>query len=292
MQQNSTNWHQWRHKGIGSSDAPIIMRVSPYKSPFQLWNEKIKKEPPPEDNKKEFIFAKGHRLEKIARADFELQMGMEFPATTAERKDCDYIKASLDGWNQKQKEVAEIKYVGEKYYNECNNVADIKIDHFVQIQHQFIVTDAKCIHYIIYNDKIDSTKIIKVYPDVEFCKDLLIQEVAFWELVQKKKAPEFSDLDFKKSKSKSLYQLCVDYEEANNKAKLFQSQAKDCYKEIQSTIKHNRIMCFDFKITEFETRGSIKYSTIPEIKNLPKDYLEGFRGKSSKKLKITLQAKG
>ena len=40
MEQKSEEWLDWRKKGIGSSDAPIIMGVSPWKTPFELWEEK------------------------------------------------------------------------------------------------------------------------------------------------------------------------------------------------------------------------------------------------------------
>ena len=58
LEQNSFEWEINRMSGIGSSDAPSIMGVSPYTTALQLWNDKVTfKEP--EDK---FIYAKGHRL--------------------------------------------------------------------------------------------------------------------------------------------------------------------------------------------------------------------------------------
>ncbi len=34
------HWHQERSKGIGGSDAGIICNLSPYKTPYELWEEK------------------------------------------------------------------------------------------------------------------------------------------------------------------------------------------------------------------------------------------------------------
>lgn len=38
---NSNHWHQMRKKGIGGSDAGIILNQSNYKTPYQLWSEKV-----------------------------------------------------------------------------------------------------------------------------------------------------------------------------------------------------------------------------------------------------------
>ena len=33
------HWHQLRGKGIGGSDAGIVMNVNNYKTPYELWEE-------------------------------------------------------------------------------------------------------------------------------------------------------------------------------------------------------------------------------------------------------------
>ncbi len=38
--QNTPEWHAFRRKRIGASDAPVIMGISPWKTPYQLWIEK------------------------------------------------------------------------------------------------------------------------------------------------------------------------------------------------------------------------------------------------------------
>ena len=36
-------WHELRGKGIGGSDASIVMNVSLYRTPYELWEEKTGK---------------------------------------------------------------------------------------------------------------------------------------------------------------------------------------------------------------------------------------------------------
>src|SRR5437868_10509460 len=40
LQQGTRDWREWRHKGIGSSDASIIMGESKFKRPWDLLQEK------------------------------------------------------------------------------------------------------------------------------------------------------------------------------------------------------------------------------------------------------------
>ena len=37
---DENHWHKERSKGLGGSDAGIICNLSPYKTPYQLWEEK------------------------------------------------------------------------------------------------------------------------------------------------------------------------------------------------------------------------------------------------------------
>ena len=41
LNQRSEEWLQWRSKGVTASDIPIILGLSPYKTRWQLWAEKV-----------------------------------------------------------------------------------------------------------------------------------------------------------------------------------------------------------------------------------------------------------
>lgn len=40
LEMERTEWLEQRRKGIGGSDAPVIMGVNPWRSPMDLWLEK------------------------------------------------------------------------------------------------------------------------------------------------------------------------------------------------------------------------------------------------------------
>ncbi len=66
-------WHEWRRGGIGSSDAAAIMGVSPWRTPKEVWEEKVYGTSVIIDNS---AMARGRELEPIARTWFEETMNV------------------------------------------------------------------------------------------------------------------------------------------------------------------------------------------------------------------------
>lgn len=59
-------WLEWRKLGLGASDAPVVMGVSPWKTRHQLWLEKTGQKVDEPTN--QYILDKGHAMEPKARA--------------------------------------------------------------------------------------------------------------------------------------------------------------------------------------------------------------------------------
>jgi putative phage-type endonuclease len=154
--QNSKAWLEWRRSGIGASDAPIIMEKSPYKTVLDLWKDKTGVA---EEQKMNPAMMRGHLLEDKARKLFEQRAfpGMEFPAKTF---DNGLFRCSMDGWNESEKIGLEIKCPGKEDHDaaRCGKVPD---KYFYQIQHQYMVTDAKTIFYCSYSE--DETGEASIY---------------------------------------------------------------------------------------------------------------------------------
>lgn len=178
MNQGSSTWLQWRTKGIGSSDAPIIMGVSPWKTPHELFLEKTGMKLPGE---RSWAMQKGVDQEPAARAHYELMTGREMPAVTCEHEAFRFLRASLDGWNTTERKALEIKCPGKKDHQlALEGVVPEK--YFPQLQHLILVSGARSLDYFSYRDR--SGVIIEVMPDLEYIQRLLVQEFAFWGMVQ------------------------------------------------------------------------------------------------------------
>jgi len=66
LNQRSDEWLQWRSKGVTASDIPIILGLSPYKTRWQLWAEKVGRINAPDISNNPNV-KRGVRLEDEAR---------------------------------------------------------------------------------------------------------------------------------------------------------------------------------------------------------------------------------
>lgn len=142
MEQNSMAWHLWRKKGIGASDSPVIMGVSPFKTVYQLWKEKLG---PLKEEKRNFIFEKGYRLEAQARAEIEIELGYSLSPLLCEHHQASWLQASMDGININQQYAIECKVVGQAVFD----AGICPAYYFPQIQHQYLVTGMKQIDLVM-----------------------------------------------------------------------------------------------------------------------------------------------
>jgi len=176
LEQGTDEWHKWRKEGIGASEAPMILGISKYKTAHKLWQEKsgiIE-----DKNETNFIFEKGKEIEAKARAYFELMNDKDCPPVCVEMDEFPFIRASLDGYNAQENFALEIKYVGKDAMEDA-----IPPHHIAQLQHQMMVCNAKDIIYIRSNDgKVFKNDVVK--RDDEYIKNLLMDEQAFWNMVQ------------------------------------------------------------------------------------------------------------
>lgn len=295
MEQGSQAWLEWRKKGVGSSDAPIIMGVSPYKTKHQLWCEKIQDGCADESKGKNFIFEKGHHIEERVRGYFELKEDITYTADLFEREDKPYIRASMDLANKEHGKGKEVKYVSLEEFE-----AGICPErYFPQVQHQYLCTDFLEINLVLVTDYVmvngEKVKIpkgsqlrmkeIAVPVDVDYCAKLYDECVKFMEYhVEKKIAPELTDRDAVVIKDRNLKHLLSKYKRLKakvDKVKPFQDEMEEIKEEIFKLTTHPIMKYGEIRVTTSERKGSIDYKKIPAVKAMKEDELESFRGKSS-----------
>ncbi len=287
MEQNSDEWLSWRRLGIGGSDAPIILGLSPWKTAYQLWEEKTGLVVNEDDNN--YITQKGHRLEPRARALYEIETGISIPPKLVERSDRPEHRASMDGLSEDGKKAGEIKFVGagEKW----QMAIDGKIPdyYYAQMQWQLFVTGAETNDYIAYNDDENKIIIITVDPDIEFIKDMVKKVDAFWKLVQDKKEPKLSDKDYKKVSSKEMKVAIDKYAEIKKEISSLTEDLNE-QKEIITNhprLNHRRMEHGGIKIITKNKAGSIDYKKIM-AEHLPDLDLEQYRkpGTTYKEIRV------
>lgn len=138
------SWLKARHKGIGASDAPVILGLSPWASPYSLWCEKIN---PPMDLDSNLAMRIGADIEKTISEIYQKETGHRLTNpgryTISSHADYPWMLATIDrdaahvdGFDGEG--VAEIKNVTEYKLGDWKEGAPLLYQ--VQLQHQLAVT--------------------------------------------------------------------------------------------------------------------------------------------------------
>ena len=144
--QNTPEWEEMRKNKIGGSDAPVIMEVSPYKTPYELWEEKLDLRPSATPT---YNMARGHILEDPARLEAEKMAGFLFFPQVKFHPTIPWMMASCDGIDPEEKHLVEIKSPGKEDH-EIALSGQIPDKYFPQLQHQLEVCQLEMGYYFSF----------------------------------------------------------------------------------------------------------------------------------------------
>lgn len=186
--QRSDEWYVWRKKGIGSSDASVLMGLNKFKDLKTLWLEKTD-QIETDYTTRGFLAKRGVELEAKAKRAYERFTGIKMVDRLFQHSKFPFIKASLDGYSEEFSLILEIKC--PKYINHYRAKAEsfIKPEYYCQIQHQFLSSGAESADFWSFDGK--SGHRIPVLPDTWFMGELLEREILFWECVEQIKEPDY-----------------------------------------------------------------------------------------------------
>lgn len=208
---NEEHWHALRSKGIGGSDAGVVMNVSNYKKPYELWEEKTGQVTVPFVSN--IAIEKGNALEPIMFDLFKVLYGDKYEVINTKdislsNKQFPFMRANLDGAlidrATNKKGILEIKSMtiqNGAMFKQWNN--DIPITYFFQCLHYLYTTNFDFV--VVYaildipwaNDGDGKQETRVIYLDRETLIqdiDLLVRtELWFWKKVINLDPPPFSE---------------------------------------------------------------------------------------------------
>jgi putative phage-type endonuclease len=189
-QMTNEEWLKWRRGGIGSSDAPIVLGISPWRTPHELWQDKVYGNLVQLENSS---MTRGKELEDVARREFEKEMHVTVFPKNVMHKASDWIRASLDGIDMEGKIMVEIKCPNrDDHFVALNKMVPEK--YIPQVQHQLLVTGLDGMYYYSFDGK--KGAIVEVARDNAYIASMLEEEQKFWDLVLSKTPPPLTDRDF------------------------------------------------------------------------------------------------
>lgn len=278
LMQNTPEWEKHRKNKIGASDAPIIMQESPWTTPYQLWEKKMDLVCDPKTTPAQ---QRGHDLEPLAREELEKMTGILFLPRVIFHPTTNYLMASLDAIDPEGLNIAEIKCAGKEDHS-LALAGQVPRKYFPQLQHQLEVCQLDLVLYFSF----DGSKgvIVKVYRDDKYIKEMLQKEKEFWECMQEFNPPPLTDKDFEKKDDESWKETAQEWRLISNQMKELENREKQLRDSLISMSNNRNAMGHGIKVSTYPRKGSVDYSSIPEIRNID---LELYRKKTSKCWKIT-----
>jgi putative phage-type endonuclease len=180
LQQGTAEWLEWRHNGIGASDASTIMGENRFKSAAQLLQEKRGSA---QDYGQNAAMARGTELEPEARRLYVAKTGREVRPACLQSTRYDWLRASLDGLAINHGAVVEIK-CGQSAYRTASQTRSVPDYYYGQMQHILAVTGLDSVDFWCYWPGYPAL-LISLPRNVAYIERLLNRELEFWNLVQR-----------------------------------------------------------------------------------------------------------
>lgn len=244
--QGTDEWLEWRKNGVGGSDIPIIMEVSPYKTPYELWEEKCGFTENKVDN---MAIQHGKKYEPIARSWTNQNQNLHLVPICVEDKENPFFKASLDGWDFDEKTLCEIKCpISEKKIDSARSTCAIPKDWFYQMQWNMMLTDAIRSFFSIWDYRTQQCISIEVYKDPYAQKEMREKAEKFWRGVQIGKPPELQTKDFIKIETEESKELFTEYDKILNLEKELSSKKKELRDKIIEIGNNRNFISYGFRV--------------------------------------------
>lgn len=256
LEQGSPEWHALRKTKITATDASIILGINSWKTPLQLYNEKISDEISSFTNER---MQRGIELEPIARDLFILKTGIVVEPSVIVK---DWVMASLDGISACGKYIVEIKCPNENDHLIAIN-KKIPDHYYPQIQHQIYVSNVEFAYYFSF-DGFDGV-VVKVERNNEYIEKMIEEEKKFYDCLINRIPPPSTEKDYIE-RSDDLWNRCA------LKWKLVTSSLKELEKQ-EEMLRQELILLSGksnskgagISLCQVQRKGNIDYSKIPEL---------------------------
>lgn len=262
----SPEWLAMRKTKIGASDAPVIMGVDAWTTPYQRWAEKVGLIEPKAQNS---AMADGLRIEDDARLTFFNETGYLVTPTVIRHDSHEWMMASFDGVSLTDEVTLEIKYMDNDSH-EALKEGELPEKYYPQLQHQIAVARPKKHFLMSYKSPINFC-IEEVTPDDAYIELMVAKEWQFYEDIINFNPPELTDRDYIERSQDPLWQdLAYEWISLKPIVKRY-DEIRD--KLIELSDGHNS-RGNGVRLTYGMSKGAIDYKAIPELKNVN---LEAYR---------------
>lgn len=263
--QGSKEWLQMRKNHIGASDAPVIMGVSPWKTTYQLWEEKCGLSGEQETTS---AMKYGHDMEEPARQAYEKHTGNLVSPTVVFHPEKDYMMASLDGISFEGDISVEIKNVRDEDHKQAKN-GKVPEKYFPQVQHQLACLGHDRLHYFSVNS--GDCALVEVKRDNEYIKKLYDLEEKFWDNVKNLREPELTEKDYITIADEQNITIAKELKAIQQQIKELEETAKKHKQTLIEASGGKNAKIGPVKLTKSIRKGTVDYGKIIELEGVDLD---------------------
>jgi putative phage-type endonuclease len=281
LQQGSQEWLDFRKFKVGASMAPVIMGVSPFQTPLQLWEEIMLNEAKPQNQ----AMRRGSSLEPAAREWLNHAYNTTYAPAVLQSIEHPEIIASLDGYIETQAEplILEIKCPGIEAH-EIAVSGQIPGYYYPQLQHQMFVSGTKSMKYASFRD--GYAVVIECERDEDYIQKMLKREIEFLRSLTYFQPPEPSRADWKEMNTPQAVDLAKERMSLKSQIVTMQNKLQAIDDAIIAIVDHPRTRIDDLKIQKIVRKGSIDYPRILDEFNL-NPIVEKYRKEPSESWRFT-----
>ncbi len=261
MKQNTQEWLDFRRNKIGASDASAIMGLNPWKTRYQLFEEKVYGK----SQEQTGAMRRGTYYEEEAREAFEKEMGISVKPKVIISPDRDWQMASLDGLSFDGTVFTEIKVPNREAHDLAKS--GIIADYYnIQMQHQY-ATSPKLEKgfYFSYLPDLKEGIVVEVKKDELLIEEMLEEEEKFYALMMSKTPPPLSERDYVLKDDSSWSDKANEWLELSRYIDSLTEKKDDLRDQLIALANGHSSKGSGIRVTRTINKGFVNYKNIPEL---------------------------
>ena len=291
LEQGNEEWKSWRRLHLCGTDSAALLGLSPWKTSFQLFEEKIFGKEQEENE----IMRRGKELEPLARKIICDKFQQDFKPACYESGEHTFMGCSLDCINEGATEGHEIKTTGLKTLENVRN-GIIPEAYVIQCQKTMLVMDWEGMHLDFFvfsqNNELIDAEYILITRDEKLQDKIVTAETNFWFkniLPEKPPALTHKDLvlndnDFENQLANKLKDLKEELNEAEKNYKTVEKQLKELAEGKSVYFRHAGV-----KLVQVNRKGNVDWKSVQKEWKISEEELKRFRKENSSYVKITFE---
>lgn len=276
--QGSPEWHAHRLAHRNASETPAVLGLSPYTTPFQLWQQRTGRATVETTG----AMAHGTATEPQARAMYEALTGNVMQPLVL--VDGEY-SASLDGITLAGDVIVEIKCPRSRTSSLLQEAraGRVPVHVYWQVQHQLMVSGARIGHLYVFDGK--TGILIEQAAEPECWGTIRQGWDAFMAHVRADTPPPLSERDTVVRSDPEWETAAREYVALKSAAEAVAGELEAARQRLVALTTHTSEQGFGVTVSRYLKVGSVDYKKVPELVGVD---LEAYRGAAKEEVRVTV----